>query len=377
VHRHSLLPLHFKEVNRKSCNLPGLDCILKCGSTEVLKRIKKLFLSSCNNVGIFTLASRSRWRRNRLLILAYHGVSLDDEHLWDPELYMPPEHFGGRLKLLKQLGCNVLPLGEALHELYDGRLPRMSVVLTFDDGAYDFYKQAYPKINDYKFPVTIYLTTFFCEYNRPVFDVACSYLLWKGQRVINLKELTGQDMMLDLSKADTRACARSALLEFAGQNKMTAAERDALAADLARALHIDYGMLLERRLLHLLSPAEVKELASAGVDIQLHTHRHRNPKERDLFAREIIDNRISIESMTGSRPSHFCYPSNIFYDQYFSWLRELGVVSATTCIPGVASRQSDPMLLPRLVDTYLLSRIEFEGWLTGVANVLPRRPITV
>ncbi|HVG19636.1 MAG TPA: polysaccharide deacetylase family protein [Blastocatellia bacterium] len=340
----------------------------------MLKRIKKLFLCSCKTVGVFALASRSRWRRNRLLILAYHGVSLDDEHLWDPELYMSPKRFGERMKLLKQSGCTVLPLGEALHELYEGRLPEMSVALTFDDGAYDFYEQAYPIINYHKFPVTIYLTTFFSEYNRPVFDVACSYLLWKGQnRAINLKEFTGLDIGLDLSKAETRAFARGALLGFARQNSMTAEERDAIAARLAQTLNIDYEVLLKKRLLHLLAPHEVRELASAGVDIQLHTHRHRNPEAQNLFAREINDNRSSIQAMTGSHPSHFCYPGNVYSEDYSSWLRELGVVSATTCECGIASRRSNPMLLPRLVDNSLLSRIEFQAWLSGVASVLPRR----
>ena len=340
----------------------------------MLKDIKKLALLFCKTVGGGALVSRSHWRRNRLLILAYHGVSLDDEHLWAPTLYMSPQHFASRMKLLKQSGCNVLALSEALCRLYEGSLPEMSVALTFDDGSYDFYKQAYPIINHYHFPVTIYLTTFFCQYNRPVFNVACSYLLWKGRSLpLNLKELTGQDMKLDLSKANARAFALDALLAFACQNKMTATQRDALAADLARTLHIDYEVLIEKRLLHILAPDEVKHLAYAGVDIQLHTHRHRTPKQRELFAREINDNRDSIQSMTGFRASHFCYPSNVHYEEYLSWLKELGVVSATTCDCGLASRGSNPLLLPRVVDSSQLSRIEFQGWLSGVASILPSR----
>jgi len=39
-----------------------------------------------------------------LLILAYHGVSQDDEHLWDPKLFVSPECFATRMQALKHYG---------------------------------------------------------------------------------------------------------------------------------------------------------------------------------------------------------------------------------------------------------------------------------
>jgi hypothetical protein len=77
--------------------------------------------------------------------------------------------------------------------------------------------------------------------------------------------------------------------------------------------------------------------------------------------------------MTGGTATHFCYPSGIFSDAFLPWLQGLNVVSATTCEPGFATRNSHPLLLPRLVDHTLLSPIEFEGWLSGVSASLPRR----
>src|SRR5947207_12233160 len=117
----------------------------------MLKRLKKVTLLAGKAFAISHLLSQSKWRRNRLLILGYHGVSLKDEHLWDPSLYMPLELFSERMHLLKQSGCNVLPLEEALQRLYTDDLPEMSVALTFDDGSYDFYKQAFPIIKYYGF----------------------------------------------------------------------------------------------------------------------------------------------------------------------------------------------------------------------------------
>ena len=118
----------------------------------MLKKFKQTTLSSLKATGTFRLVQSSKWRRARLLILAYHGISLDDEHLWNPGLYMSREMFHARLNLIKNSGCNVLPLTEALQRLYAGELPENCVALTFDDGTYDFYRQAYPLLRGHALP---------------------------------------------------------------------------------------------------------------------------------------------------------------------------------------------------------------------------------
>lgn len=278
------------------------------------------------------------------------------------------------MQLLKDSNCTVLPLAEAVRRLYSQDLPERCVALTFDDGNHDFYSGAWPILREFGFPVTVYLSTYYSLYPKPVFDVICSYLLWKGRKGrLDFRRLTGQETVMDLSANGSIAHAVAELLKFAQDQNLSAEEKDALAASVAAQLNIDYEALLERRLLHLMSPEEVKTLASEGVDIQLHTHRHRVPSERSLFMREIDDNKKSIQEMTGDVPSHFCYPSGVYSQSFLPWLEEAGVVSATTCDVGFASRQSHPLLLPRLLDASGLSEIEFEGWLTGVSAALPRR----
>ena len=340
----------------------------------MLKKLKQTALGGLKTFGAFTLAQNSRWRRNRLLILAYHGFSLEDEHLWNPDLFMRPDYFIDRLVLLKKRGCTVLPLGEAIRRLYANDLPENCVSLTFDDGNYDFYKVALPILKEFNLPATVYLTTSYVRYNRPVFDVMLSYMLWKGRDMtLDLKQIVGQDEKFDLSIDAARVAAYDHLIEFAWRRNLSVEEKDALATELSRRIKIDYDALCAKRMLHLLNPEEVGRLAAEGVDFQLHTHHHRSPLNRQLFRKEIEDNRNIIREMTGSSARHFCYPSGIFEDHFLTWLKELNVVSATTCEPGLASYNANHLLLPRLVDTSLLSPIEFEGWLTGVSSALPRR----
>jgi len=340
----------------------------------MLKHAKKAALSSLKVSGAFTLVQNSTWRRQRLLILAYHGVSVSDEHLWNGSHFISAELFRARLQLLKKSHCAVLPLGEAIERLYANDLPERAVAITFDDGTADFYSHAFPVFREFDFPVTLYLTTFYSHYQKPVFDLMSSYLLWKGRnQILNLKTITGRERVINLADADAREAVSAEIRTFAQDRRLSAEEKDALAASLAAHLKVDYDALLDQRALHILQAKEVAELASHGVDIQLHAHRHRTPVNRELFIREIEDNRRSIFEMTGRQASHFCYPSGVYNHEFLPWLKEAGVASATTCDIGLATADCNPLLLPRLLDVSGLSAIEFEGWLSGISTALPRR----
>jgi peptidoglycan/xylan/chitin deacetylase (PgdA/CDA1 family) len=341
---------------------------------QMLKNFKLATLKSLKTTGVSTLVQNSRWRRQRLLILAYHGVSTHDEHLWNGSMYMPWELFRARLQTIAKSGCAVLPLDEAIKRLYANDLPDRSVVITFDDGNFDFQQSAFPLLKEFEFPSTLYLTTFYSHYNKPIFGIFCEYLLWKARtKTLNLKQITGRDSKIELNKNAARKAAFHEIERHVRAQKLSAEEKTGLAEVLARQLKVDYDLLIEKKIMHLLAPEEVMRLAADGADIQLHTHRHRAPLDRELFLREIEENRHSIQAMTGARPSHFCYPSGVYDPRFLPWLREAGIVSATTCETGFASRSSNQLLLPRFLDNAALSTIEFEGWLTGVSAGLPRR----
>jgi peptidoglycan/xylan/chitin deacetylase (PgdA/CDA1 family) len=119
---------------------------------------------------------------------------------------------------------------------------------------------------------------------------------------------------------------------------------------------------------------EAAEVARCGIDVELHTHRHRTPNDHALFLREITDNRTRIAKIRDGAARHFCYPSGVYREEFLPWLREAGVSTATTCDPGLASTRSDRLLLPRLVDTSFLSPLDVEGWMTGMsAFFMPRK----
>jgi peptidoglycan/xylan/chitin deacetylase (PgdA/CDA1 family) len=337
----------------------------------MLRDFKLATLRALKTSGVFDLVARSRWRQNRLLILCYHGTALEDEHQWRPALYLDPHVLKQRLQMLKQGGYSVLALSEGLERLQAGTLPPRSVAITFDDGTYDFYRQAYPLLKQYGFPVTVYQTTYYMEHPRPVFSLICSYMLWKRRGVVlqSGKEL-GLAVPLDLRTEAARHQVVRGLIDLSDHEQMTGGQKDQLAARLARVLEIDYEALVRKRILQIMNPQELKEIARNGVDIQLHTHRHRTPEDEALFRREIRDNRERIEAVASTRPVHFCYPAGVYRSKFFDWLAQEQVVSATTCDTGLASATSQSLLIPRYIDNQFRTPIEFESWLSGVGALL-------
>ena len=337
----------------------------------MLRALKLMTLRGAHWLGVHSLLMRTGWRRQRVLILCYHGISLDDEHLWNPDFYMPRERLRERLQTLKEQRVNVISLDEAVRALYAQALPERSVVLTFDDGTSDFYRLAYPLLKEFQFPATVYLTTYYSVFNHPVFDVMLPYLLWKGRgRPLDFPAALPERVMLD---ERGRVEAEDHIKKFARREKLSAQAKDLLLLRLAQRLHVDYADLCARRILHVMTPDEVAAVAAGGIDIQLHTHRHRVSIHRDKFLREINENRACMARYAVGPLHHFCYPGGFHVPQFSDYLAEGGVISATTCEPGLASRRTDPFLLPRLVDHINLTPMEFTGWISGLSAMLPRR----
>jgi peptidoglycan/xylan/chitin deacetylase (PgdA/CDA1 family) len=338
--------------------------------------MKLATLDLLKGAGVFELVANSRWRRERLLILCYHGVSLEDEHLWRPFLYLSTAQLSKRLEALHNLRCSVLPLGEALNRLRARNLPPRSVVLTFDDGTYDFYKQAYPLLKQHGFPVTVYQTTYYSDHALPVFNLMCSYLLWKRRekQTIDARGFGLSESMDVRTELGRHRVVRS-LIDCSERENLDGGQKNDVARRLAEILEIDYSVLLKKRILQLMNEQELAEIVANGVDVQLHTHRHRTPEEEQPFRQEIIENRDRIRIVTGKEAAHFCYPSGIYRKQFFGWLEKENIASATTCDAGLATRNGNRYLVPRLVDTTGRTQLEFDSWVSGVGALLSLRKL--
>ena len=343
-------------------------------SPSLLKKAKLWVLERAERAGLFRIARDSHWRARRLLILAYHGISLGDEHEWSPELYVQPEGLRARFEVIRDQGYQVLPLRDAIARLQNGTLPPKALALTFDDGTRDFIQAGLPLLREFGYPATVYVTTYYAEKQVPVFRMACRYLLWVGRgKTIPGNGLTVNDLPLELHTLDQRDAAVHAI-EARMQKKNEGVEGELATLQLlAERVGADFDRFLAERRQQIMSPDEIRSLPSDLVEVQLHTHRHKVPLRKASFDREIEDNRSALASFRpGDVLDEFCYPSGVTDERFLPWLAELGVKTGVTCEVGLATSETNPLMLPRLVDSNGFTRLEFEAWLSGFGSLLPR-----
>ena len=345
----------------------------------VLARLRQTSFALSKHAGLTGAVGSTQWRQERLLILCYHGVSLADEHEWDPGLYVSPETLARRFAILRRAGCTVLPLDEALTRLYAGDLPPRAVALTFDDGYQDFALKAYPLLQEFGYPSTVYVPTQRVLENFPISHLLVSYVLWKRRDLaLDARDVAGLGRVYDLRQPDERNAVVQALVARFNAEKLGPTRKDAIARDIVARLDLDYQALVDAGLLRLMTADQIKSLCAADlpgprVAFELHTHAHRTPADPQAFREQIVENRRHLETITGMPAHHFCYPSGVYRAGYPAVLAAEGVRSATTCDPDMASRDSNALLLPRFVDTTMVADLEFEAWITGAACWLPRR----
>jgi peptidoglycan/xylan/chitin deacetylase (PgdA/CDA1 family) len=336
--------------------------------SENRKRAKRIALQALRALGLFALARRLS--RRRLRILCYHGFSIGDQHAYSPVMFMRPEIFEGRLLLLKRLGYPILTLENAIFKLQTGAIRRNEVVITIDDGWKTTLTLAAPLLAKHSLPACLYLTTYYAERDAEVFNVVVRYMLRKTCCThISLRNLSPQ-IDGDYAIPGNEEALAARWIQF-GEAQLSWPQRQELLRTLARCLDLDFEQVQEGRRFALLTPSDIPKLRELGVDIELHTHRHRLPDgDFEAAAREIEENRAALERLGGGFATHFCYPSGEYSAHHPEWLAQLGIVSATTCDPGSNTSRASPFLLRRYMDRDDANDIEFEAELCGFADFL-------
>ncbi|MGZ6028190.1 MAG: ATP-grasp domain-containing protein, partial [Myxococcaceae bacterium] len=330
-------------------------------------RFKQSLYAGARAAGLFRLSRVLT--RDALRIVCWHGTSLADEHRVFPRLFLSPDALERRLLALHR--HPVLPLEEAVRRLRAGTLPPAAVALTIDDGFFGALRHAWPALQRHGFPATLYATTYHVQSGTPVFRLLVQWTFHQSRvPVLDLSQLgVGMVGAVRMGPGPARTEAMWRLIRHA-EERMSEPERQALADRVAGALGVDLVPVREGRWLSLASTEELRLAAREGLDVQLHTHRHRFPVARDLALRELRDNRAVLEPAAGRTLRHFCYPSGYHRPAHLPWLEEAQVESATTCDPGMNRRGDSLLTLRRFLDSSETSQLEFEAELSGFSELL-------
>ena len=354
----------WREHNLAQLELPLSNVMgLFAGALSLRRSIIRLALYVVKYLGLFRLARHVT--RDGLRIICYHGFAVATEYQFRRTLFIRGELFRRRMQYLRREGYPILPLSEAIEALDTGRLPPCATVITMDDGWRGVYSHGLPIIKELQIPVTVYVATYYVENPMPVYTVTSSYLFWrtKAQRV---------DLPRGLGRFDLGSQAEEA--EEAAQQfgaSLPAAERLEFLKELARALYVSFDVIEKGRLFRVMDEQELRSLSDAGVDIQLHSHRHEWPLyDRQTVESEIIENRKFLQRLVSHPLEHFCYPSGVYGPHQAEWLAALGVKSATTIEPGLNFADTPRHALRRMLDGGRVSDIEFAAEVTGFMEIV-------
>lgn len=97
-------------------------------------------------------------QQTEISILTYHSIDAGNS-----VISTSAQTFRAQMKFLRENDFNVVSLktlGKLLTET--AKPPPKTIVLTFDDGFENFYTTAFPILNDYNFPATVFLITDYC-----------------------------------------------------------------------------------------------------------------------------------------------------------------------------------------------------------------------
>ncbi|WP_213999924.1 polysaccharide deacetylase family protein [Arsukibacterium sp.] len=324
--------------------------------------MKTIILTLCQWLGLFSLAKILTARRPR--ILCYHGIAVEDEHLFSPGVFMQSSTFARRMALVAKWGYKPVSLDELYRQHHAGQYGKDTLVITIDDGWAAIEYGMLPALKKHNFPATLYLCTYFVVNQRPVFKLAVYYLFWKYKGPLTLSDSSCLKPYTTLQQLGINE-----LLKLAAE--LGSAFEQPILQELADCFDEDLTNWQYTCKLMFLSPEKVTALAKQGLAIELHTHRHKFLKlDSAEMTKEIIDNQHVISQLTGKIAQHFCYPSGNHRPEQLHVLNNMELKTATTTENGLVNARSHPLTLPRLMDRDNISDLEFEAELCGVMTLL-------
>ena len=285
-------------------------------------------------------------RTARLSILIFHRV------LPQPDPLQPHEPDARRFsELLGWLKAwfTILPLAEAIPRLIDGSLPARAAVITFDDGYADNHDVALPLLKAHGLLATFFIATGHLDGGAMWNDRIIECVRALNADTLRLDDIPGLPATVP-AQLPARALAerRAAIDLLLQQLKYLEPESrlDAVATIAARNRAQSQGNLM-------MSSAQVKAMAHAGMGIGAHTVTHPILARLDEHSArsEIATSKSFLENLLGEPVPYFAYPNgkpDIDYTvRDAAIVRDAGFTAALSTAWGATRAGDDLFQLPR------------------------------
>lgn len=298
---------------------------------------KRLIMHALEALGVFRLL---RWlHKDKTQILMYHRI-LDIPAVRG----ISPELFEQQLRYIST-HFRVVSVHTLLTEMQSKRLQPNTLALTFDDGHYDFYENAWPLLKKYKLPATLYITTGFVDGQIWLWPDLIKYLLLNSREKNLSLPPVGR---LELNPDTINPCWSDI-----GDYCLTlgVSERNQFIAQLADACGVDIPSQPIKPF-SAVTWAQLRSMHEEGLDIASHTYSHpllSKLGETDLNY-ELQHSSDMLHKHLGIKATGICYPNGRPEDINIDVIR---AAQATGYSYGLLARNfphqaAQPFLLGRL-----------------------------
>lgn len=330
--------------------------------------IKKLFgiVIFCSGFLHLYRWIKSLNKKQEVTILVYHRVQeYHEESNFDASIISAsPKNFEEQMRFLST-NYNVISFDRFIEHIQNKtRLPEKSVVITFDDGYKDNYRNAYPILKKYGLPATVFLTTGYLDnITIPWWDKV-AYII--NETECTDFELTGfgrYSLKTDIQKVEAIHSIQEKL------KKIKEEEKNLLIRKLEDILNVEIPEDLGRELF--LSWDEVREMSKGGISFGAHTVTHPilTKVSTEKAKEEIVESKERIEKELGKPVKLFAYPNgeiNDLNNHIKEILKDNGFTCAVLSIYGTNDLKSDPYELKRIrIDNFDTLPV-FESKLLGI-----------
>lgn len=306
-------------------------------------KVSTLLKSAICNIMYYTgclNSYRRHKRQGKLEILMYHKVNYGSDPVC---LTVDPDFFQRQIRYLKE-NYIIISLAEAVERFVNETIDRDYVVITFDDGYRDNYQYAYPILQEFKVPATIFITYDAVETGTIGWHRLDKTILDSPNQVLDLDEFG-----LGHFSLANRDCREKTLIKLHHYLKKV--------PDIVRQSVIDYileahnNSYANQRIM--LSWDEILEMQQSDlVIIGSHTLTHpiltQVPRATAFW--EIGESKRLLESKIGRTVDFFAYPNGGWEDfdhEIVAMVKESGYRAACTTISSRQFSVLEPFILPR------------------------------
>lgn len=259
---------------------------------------KKATVELLERLGILAI---SRYMNRRTpLILMYHRIL---KHDLVPGTH--PDIFVQQIAYLKE-NFNIINMSQLLTHVQKKSVPERALVLTFDDGHYDFYANAWPIIKSHELTATLFVTTQFIDQQIWLWPDLLKYVLINASpREFNLDgicrlELSGKNILK----------IWNTLGDFC--LKLSSEERLIFIKNLASDLRVNIPEAPQLPFSPTTWP-QLAEMVAEGLDVGSHSVSHPilSHVTSEQLTRELNESRKRIRDMLKIDTIGICYPNGM------------------------------------------------------------------